>query len=143
MFWWIWLSLGLFLLVAEIVTPGGSYLLFFGVGALLVGMLSGLGWIGAQWMEWLLFSVPSVGALVFFRRPLLNRFQAGIHADEVDTLLGEAATSMEAISIGAIGKAELRGTPWSARNIGEAPIQKGERCRVEKVEGLMLLIRRG
>ncbi len=142
MSWWIWLSLGLVLLVMEILTPGGFYILFFGVGALLVGILSGLGWTGSEWMEWLLFSVLSVGALAFLRRPLLHRFQAGVQEKEIDSLLGETATALETLSAGAIGKAELRGTAWSARNIGEAPIKKGERCKVEKVEGLMLSIRR-
>lgn len=142
MSWWLWLSLGLLLLVAEILTPGGFYLLFFGVGALLVGMLSGLGWIGLQWMEWFLFSILSIGALALFRRPLLNRFQVGIHGNGIDSLLGETATALETIPVGTIGKVELRGAAWSARNVGETPIQKGEHCRVEKVEGLMLSIRR-
>jgi membrane protein implicated in regulation of membrane protease activity len=31
--WWIWILLGLVLLLGEIVTPGGFYILFFGVGA--------------------------------------------------------------------------------------------------------------
>jgi inner membrane protein len=33
--WWIWLVGGMLLLLVEIVTPGGFYFLFFGVGALL------------------------------------------------------------------------------------------------------------
>jgi membrane protein implicated in regulation of membrane protease activity len=35
--WWIWVVLGLVLLIGEIVTPGGFYLLFFGIGAVVVG----------------------------------------------------------------------------------------------------------
>jgi membrane protein implicated in regulation of membrane protease activity len=40
-------------------------MLFFGIGALVVGALVGLGVIQSEWMSWLLFSVFSVG----FARP--------------------------------------------------------------------------
>jgi regulator of protease activity HflC (stomatin/prohibitin superfamily) len=33
--WWIWIVLGLVLLLGELVTPGGFYILFFGVGAII------------------------------------------------------------------------------------------------------------
>ena len=31
MTWWLWAFLGLFLLGGELVTPGGFYMLFFGI----------------------------------------------------------------------------------------------------------------
>ncbi len=37
MIWWYWMLLGLVLLGAEMVTPGGFYILFFGLAALIVG----------------------------------------------------------------------------------------------------------
>jgi membrane protein implicated in regulation of membrane protease activity len=40
-----------------------------------------------------------------------------------------------------VGKAELRGTPWEARSATGGALAKGQRCRVERVEGLMLLLR--
>jgi membrane protein implicated in regulation of membrane protease activity len=36
---------------------------------------------------------------------------------------------------------ELRGTSWSARNASDAAIGAGMRCRVARVEGLMLYVR--
>ena len=42
MIWWYWMVLGLGLLGAEMTTPGGFYILFFGLSALLVGTLAGL-----------------------------------------------------------------------------------------------------
>ena len=46
MLWWVWILLGFLLLLAEVLTPGGLYLLFFGVAAILVGLLAGLNLIG-------------------------------------------------------------------------------------------------
>jgi membrane protein implicated in regulation of membrane protease activity len=43
--------------------------------------------------------------------------------------------------VNAIGKAELRGSTWNARNVGETPITEDQRCRVESVDGLTLSVR--
>jgi membrane protein implicated in regulation of membrane protease activity len=40
-----------------------------------------------------------------------------------------------------VGTAELRGTSWTARNIGPAPLANGQRCKVQRVDGLMLYVK--
>ncbi|HMX93167.1 MAG TPA: hypothetical protein PLY42_17495, partial [Nitrospira sp.] len=70
MSWWLWAFLGILLLAGEMITPGGFYMLFFGIGALLVGALVGLDVIQSAWMSWLLFSGLSVGSLLLLRPPL-------------------------------------------------------------------------
>ena len=47
--WWHWLVLGLLLVVVELVSAGGFYIIFFGVGALIVGLLSASGAAGPGW----------------------------------------------------------------------------------------------
>lgn len=141
MTWWGWLLLGLFFLLAEMMTPGGFYLIFFGAGALMVGTLSGLKLTGPEWMEWLLFSVFSIVALLFFRQPLLKRFQSADMGKAIDSLVGETAVALDPIAVDAIGKVELRGAAWSARNVGENPVAKGQRCNVVRVDGLTLSVR--
>ena len=141
MLWWVWILLGFLLLLAELLTPGGLYLLFFGVAAILVGLLAGLSLIGPPWMQWLMFSVFSVVALSLFRRPLLKRLRPAALAQEVDSLVGETAIALEDMAADAVGKAELRGAAWSARNVGGNPLTRGQRCTVERVDGLMLCVR--
>ena len=58
----------------------------------------------------------------------------------VDSLVGEIAITLEVIQPGAIGRAELRGSSWSARNLHSAELARGQRCRVERVDGLMLFL---
>ena len=41
--WWMWIVLGLALLMLEMATPGGFYFIFFGASALLVGVLDLVG----------------------------------------------------------------------------------------------------
>jgi membrane protein implicated in regulation of membrane protease activity len=39
-----------------------------------------------------------------------------------------------------VGKVELRGSSWSARS-ARAALARGQRCRVERVDGLTLWVR--
>ena len=141
MLWWVWILLGFLLLLAELLTPGGLYLLFFGVAAIAVGLLAGLDLIGPPWIQWLMFSILSVAALSLFRRPLLKRLRPATMAQEVDSLVGETAIALEDMAADAIGKAELRGSAWNARNVGGISLTRGQRCTVERVDGLMLCVR--
>jgi inner membrane protein len=138
--WWIWIVLGLVLLLGELVTPGGFYILFFGVAAITVGILAGFNIAGPPWFQVIVFSVLSLITLWLFRERLLLSTQQD-SPDQVDSLIGETAVITEEIPSKGIGKAEMRGTSWSARNIGETSLARGERCKVERVEGLTIYVR--
>jgi membrane protein implicated in regulation of membrane protease activity len=140
MAWWVWTLVGLVLLAVEIVTPGGFFVIFFGLAALVVGALVGVGVAGPDWLQWLLFSVLAVGSLLLFRRRLVDRFRddGGAQPTEV---VGEVAVLLDDLPPGAVGKAELRGTAWSVRHDGTATLARGQRCRVLRIDGLMLWVR--
>jgi len=141
MIWWYWMLLGLVLLAAEMMTPGGFYMLFFGLSALTVGTLSGLGFVDVDWLQWLLFSGIAVASLLVCRRPLLAMMRQGaVNMPDIDSMMGELAIPLESLAVGATGKAELRGTTWTAKNVGTAPLEKGQRGKVTRVEGLTLWI---
>ena len=143
MIWWYWVVLGLVLTGLEMATPGGFFLLFFGVGALLVGLLDALGLGGPAWLQWFLFSALSVAALVFFRSPLLRLMETRTpRTGNIDSLRGEVAVAMDGIPAGGLGRAQLRGTVWTAKNPGPDTIAPGERCLVTSVDGLTISIRR-
>lgn len=138
--WWIWILLGLLLLLAELLTPGGFYIIFFGIGAVVVGVLAGFNAAGPLWFQFILFSILSVLTLWLFREKLLQLTQ-GERRKNVDSLVGETAVATEEIHLNAVGKAELRGTSWNARNVGDRPLTRGQRCIVERVEGLTIFVR--
>jgi membrane protein implicated in regulation of membrane protease activity len=139
--WWMWFVLGFALLMLEMATPGGFYFIFFGASAFLVAVLDLAGIVESAWMEWMLFSIFAAGATTLFRQRVLNRFGPRMPSGEVDTLIGEVATALEGIQPGAVGKAELRGSSWTAFNSGSRQLERGQRCRVERVDGLTLFIR--
>ena len=141
MTWWYWMLVGLMLLGAEMVTPGGFYMLFFGLAALAVGTLAGVGLVQAEWLQWLLFSGLAILSLLVFRGPLLAWIKT--HDKEmpnVDSMAGESAIPLEDLVPGGTGKAELRGTMWTAHNAGPALLKKNQRCKVQRIEGLTLWI---
>lgn len=136
----MWLAGGLVLMVIELVTPSGFFVMFFGLGALTVGILTRLGIGGPVWFEWLLFTAISIAYLLLFRGRLQYSRQYPQNLD-VDSLVGELAKPRERILPGAVGRVELRGTSWSARNDSPSSIEPGLRCRVIRVEGLLLVVR--
>ena len=141
MAWWVWVIVGLIFLASEVAVPGGIVMLFFGAAAVVVGILLALGLDGPVWLEWVLFSVLSVVSLLTLRGPILRRVKAREgHPDDVDSLVGTWALALTDLPPGADGQAELRGTTWSARNVGTEALASGQKCEVTRVEGLKLFV---
>jgi len=141
MIWWYWILLGLVLAAVELATPGGFFFIFFAVAAVLLGLLELAGLVTVDWVQWVLFSVLSVVCVALFRKPLLARLRSTERTGPVDSLVGEVAVAAGSIDPGQYGRAELRGSTWSVRNVGDGTIVSGERCRVVAVRGLELDIR--
>jgi len=138
MSWWIWVLFGLALLVVEMVTPGGLFALFFGAGALCVAVVAAAGVTPVA--QWIAFPVLSVLLLATLRGRLQQRLRSSGSAP-VDALVGEEVLLLEDLPAGGEGKAELRGVPWSARAAGGVALVAGQRCKVERVDGLVLYVK--
>lgn len=139
--WWIWVIVGVALLVGELLTPGGFYLLFVGTAAIFVGTAIGLGMPYDLWYQVFLFAALSLLFVSLARRPLMKKLK--LTAEDraaVHDVVNETATANSAIGPGETGRAELRGTLWNARNSSHATIEKGQRCRVASVDGLTLVV---
>ena len=136
MIWWLWVLAGIALLAFEVATPGGLFALFFGVGALLVAPLAALGFSATG--QWFAFSILSLVGLLTLRGPLLRRLsrRSTLQAE----LVGEQAVLLTDLAADGEGRVELRGTPWTARTFSELPLKAGQRCVVERVEGLILWV---
>ncbi|MEX2270964.1 MAG: NfeD family protein [Vicinamibacterales bacterium] len=138
--WWHWLAVGLILVLLEMAAPGGFFVIFFGLAAIAVGLLVFAGISGPLWMQLLLFSVLSTVFLLLFRNPLMRRMRLDRGTDEIDNLTGEPAKAIEDFGPGEQGRVELRGSIWTARNGGAAPIARGARVRVVAVDRLTVVV---
>lgn len=140
MLWWQWTVLGILLLCAELTVDAQFYLVFLGVSAVIVGLVD-LAWPGsAMWAEWLLFSVLAIVTFVVFRNRLYEKLR-GDSPQRGPELIGEIGIVEADIEVGGTGRVELRGTTWTARNVGDRALQQSTRVRVDAVSGVTVDVR--
>lgn len=141
--WWGWIVIGAVLLVAEVAIGTDFWLVFFGLSALLVGILGLAGVHLAIAVQWVIFGAAAVVMLLLFRNRLRTRFQrensVGLASPD---LIGETGVVREAVAPGARGWAEVRGTVWRIRNKDGNELPAGARVKVRGVEGVTLDVRR-
>jgi membrane protein implicated in regulation of membrane protease activity len=137
--WWAWLILGFALLGGEMLAPGGLYLLFGGIAALIVGGLTLARLSGPEWTQWLLFSGIAVISLVTLR----NRLAASVLGDKIGGgVVGQTIDLTSRIEPDGVGTARLRGSTWKVHNAGPSALAAGTRCRVDDVNGITLTVGR-
>jgi membrane protein implicated in regulation of membrane protease activity len=139
--WWGWIVAGALLLAAELMIPTDFFLVFLGGAALAVGLVGLAGINLPIWGQWLLFAAVALVLLVGVRRRLQRRQPASDPRID-DRLIGEIALIREPLAPGASGRVELRGSQWTACNDDASALEAGARARVERVEGLVLHVRR-
>ena len=138
--WWAWIAVGAILLVSELAFVDAQfYLLFVGAAALVVGFLDLAGLLPAVWMQWLLFAVLSVFSMVTFRRRIYDRMRRKLPAMKQGPV-GETVVLPAALPPGETCRLEYCGSSWNAVNGGEFPIAAGQRARIDRVNGLTLVV---
>ena len=143
-FIWLWLGAIVLFGVAEVVTEGMISIWFVaGSLAALVTCMSGwaLGGLTAEATQVLVFAVVSALALAL-TRPLVRRFMTRPHIPtNADRLLGMTAKVTEAVdNERASGAVYVDGKTWTARSADGGPIPAGTQVKVQKIEGVKLLV---
>jgi membrane protein implicated in regulation of membrane protease activity len=138
-YWWIWMILAALFVVGEIFSAG-FFLLWFGVGAVVAGLMAylGLGMIG----QLAAFVVVSLG-LFFVSRPFAERFTKkqppGIGADR---FVGKEGVVLESVNNDeATGRVRVDREEWRAITDGEGTIAQGAHVVVAAVSGNHLVVR--
>jgi membrane protein implicated in regulation of membrane protease activity len=138
--WWAWIAVGAILLVSEMAFVDAQfYLVFVGASALVVGFLDLSGLLPAVWMQWLLFAVLAAFSMVAFRRRIYDRLRRNLPAMKQGPA-GESVVLPTALQPGETCRLEYCGSSWSALNGGKSPIAAGERVRIDRVNGLTLVV---
>ena len=137
--WWIWMILAAFFVVAEIFTAG-FFLLWFGVGAAVAGVLAlfglGFGWqLGA-------FVVVS-GVLFVVSRRFAEKFTKkqppGIGADR---FVGREGLVLEEIdNVKNTGRVRLKKEEWRADSETGDVIPVGTHVEVIRMDGTHLVVK--
>ncbi len=138
--WWVWMVLGLLLLIAEMVLPSDFFVFFTGVGATATALTTGLGLTNGLMSQAVTFAVVSIVMLITLRGWMRQLMHRDMPTREVDSLVGEMATAIADIPANGIGRVTLRGSSWSAKNTGSSAIAAGARVRVERTDSITLLV---
>lgn len=135
---YVWLVLLILFLMAEGATVA-LVSLWFAAGALAAIIAALLG--ASVCLQLALFLVVSV-ALLAMLRPVLKKYvNPKIQRTNVDALVGQECTVIEAIdNLAATGRVKMGGMTWSARSIGEENIPAGTVVKIEAVQGVKLLV---
>ena len=138
--WWAWIAVGAVLLGSELgFVDAQFYLVFVGASALVVGLLDLSGLLPAVWMQWLLFAVLAAFSMVTFRRRIYERMRRTLPIMRSGPA-GEVVTLAAELPPGETCRIEYRGSSWNAINCGTSVIAAGARARIERVDGLTLVV---
>jgi membrane protein implicated in regulation of membrane protease activity len=122
---WIWLILGALLILSEFFMTG-LVAIFFGVGAILVGLLTAVGLLSSLPEQIVVFAVLSVGTLLFARERIKVWFRGKVSERwdgdrDLIASRGQRVTVTRAFSEG-FGRVNLSGADWKAESIdGDHP----------------------
>ena len=140
MVWWGWLIVGLLLMGAELTAVDAAfYLIFVGAAAICLGLVGLAGATLPIWGQWLLFSVLAIGSMVLFRQRLYVKLRGGAAGFE-NTAVGAVVAVGENVPRGGRTRVKLRGSQWTAVNVGTASIAAGTDARVVAADGVELSI---
>lgn len=134
----VWLALMVLLLILEAATAGLTSI-WFALGALAALIASLFG--GALWLQLVWFFAVSLLTL-WLTRPLalkyLNSRRVATNADRV--IGAEAVVTEDIDNIAGSGAVHVDGHEWTARSGSGANIAKGAVVRVERIEGVKLIV---
>jgi membrane protein implicated in regulation of membrane protease activity len=141
MYWWVWIAVGTLLLGLELFAIDLQfYLVFIGLGAIIVGIVELAAPGLPAWVPWILFAVLSLASMFTIRRQLYHRLR-GRAVGLTDSSIGARLTIREALAPGDSCRAEYRGSLWTAVNVGNEAIPAGGTAVVDTVDGLSLRVR--
>ena len=139
--WWHWIVGGIVLVLAELVIPS-FFIVWFGLGALLTGLLT-LAFdlsVTAQLATWTLASLAMVGLWFRVFKQSFVKTRVGTADGEV---IGEIGLLVSAVAPFERGKVRFQRPVLGSEEwvcLADAPIAAGERVKVVAVEGSFLKV---
>lgn len=139
--WWHWIVIGFILIGAELMLPA-FYLIWFGLGALLLGLIMTVFSLSmtAQLFVW---TLASSGMVLLWFRYLKPRTMT--QAGQADAIVGEIGLLTRAVAPYERGEVRFQKPIGGAESwpcIADEAIPAGERVRVSSVEGNIFKITR-
>jgi len=140
--WWVWMVGGIGLILAELIVPS-FFVVWFGLGALLVGLLALLApnlSLTVQLAIWTAASLAMVMLWFKVLKPGFHKTRIGTATGEV---VGEIGLLVNAVAPFERGKVRFQRPVLGSEEwvcMADTPIAAGERVKVVAVEGSFLTV---
>lgn len=140
--WWVWMVGGIGLILAELVVPS-FFVVWFGLGALLVGLLALLAPDLSLTVQLAIWTAASLAMVVLW----FKVFKPGFHKTRIGTATGEAVGEI-GLLVNAVAPFERGKVRFQRPVLGseewvcmaDTPIAAGERVKVVAIEGSFLSV---
>ena len=135
----IWLTLGLVLFIAELVTL--SFILcFLALGAIVVSLTTWIGLTPGINVQLVVFSLSSVLMMQLFRKTAKRLFFGSNDRPPDD--VGQKVKVIKAIPVGGEGTIQYRGSDWIAfSDDANVIINEGDTVEIVAIEGVRVKVR--
>ena len=132
---YIWLTLTIVFAVIEVATTDIASI-WFAAGAFVSTIIA---WFapGSMVLQAMAFAVVTV-ATMYFTKPLLEKYITKKTPTNMDMYIGQNALVLSDITPDKAGRAQIGGLSWQAKS--DEVINKGEMCRIVKIEGVSLVV---
>jgi membrane protein implicated in regulation of membrane protease activity len=136
---WIWLVLGLGLMVLELLAPGSFFMFILGLAGLMVGILGLVGLSESLLPQTVIFSVTAVLLWIGLGKRLQNVSRRS--KNEPGQLVGKRIVVRGDLPPATHGAGELFGSSWRVLNVGEVIIVDGAEAEIIGEEGVTLKVK--
>lgn len=141
--WWHWAVGGIVLILAELALPA-FVLVWFGLGALVLALVTGVVALGitAQVAVWIVVSLALTGFWFKVFKPNQHKTRIGMSASEVVGEIGVLTHDVAPFARGEVRfqKPMVGADVWPC--IADEEIKAGERVKVLEVDGSLLKVKR-
>ena len=134
---YVWLIIAIFFFIVEGISVQ-LISIWFAIGAIaaMITQLAG----GTFFMQFALFTIVT-GLCLIVTRPFIKKLKHNKVSTNVDRLIGEKALVLEDIDpMQNSGQVKVLGQIWTARSINNVLVPKGSFVKVEKIEGVKLIV---
>lgn len=143
-FYW-WFAVALIFFILEIATPG-FVLLWFGVGALVSGLLDLFG-IHNTWTQTLVFVIVSIVLVTLSRTIFKNLFMRSSPGaslkTNMDAMIDKVGVVTETIDNElSAGRILIEGQDWSARSADNMILEASSKVKITSFEGAKLIVKK-
>jgi membrane protein implicated in regulation of membrane protease activity len=140
MAWWGWMVIGMLLLATEMfIIEADFFLVFLGAAAIVTGLLGFAMPELPEWAQWLAFAALALVSMLLFRKRVYRLLRREV-PEMANDMLSEHLILPVGLPVDGSCRVELRGTTWTARNVGAVAIPPGVNVRIVGVDGVTLRV---